>query len=43
VVLERTGAITGRPVIVVSFQACTEAECLRPGRVELDVAIDGGG
>lgn len=43
VVLERTGAITGRPMIVVSFQACTEAECLRPGRVELDVAIDGGG
>ncbi len=43
VVLERTGPITGRPMIVVSFQACTETECLRPGRVELDVAIDAGG
>jgi uncharacterized protein len=40
VVLERTGAWTGRPLLGVSFQACTETECLQPITIELDVALD---
>ena len=30
----------GRPILIVTFQACTDRECLRPQRLELDVAID---
>ncbi|MEZ6232617.1 MAG: hypothetical protein R3B68_00355 [Phycisphaerales bacterium] len=42
VVLERpAGAALGRPLLVVSFQACTARECLAAQRLELDVAIDG--
>lgn len=39
--LERTGPRTGRPIIIVTFQACTDTECLAPMTLELDVAIDG--
>jgi uncharacterized protein YyaL (SSP411 family) len=42
VVLERHGEWTGRPILTVSFQACTESECLAPATVELDVALDRG-
>lgn len=44
VALERGAgaARQGRPILVVTFQACTETECLRAQRVELDVAIDPG-
>jgi uncharacterized protein YyaL (SSP411 family) len=40
VVLERAGDLTGRPILVLSYQACSDRECLRPAAVELDVAID---
>jgi uncharacterized protein YyaL (SSP411 family) len=40
VVLERTGPISGRPLISVRYQACTDTECLAPVTVELDIAID---
>ncbi len=40
VVVERQGAWKGRPVLTVTFQACTDTECLKPATVELDVAID---
>jgi uncharacterized protein len=42
VVLERAGEWRGTPLISVSFQACTETECLRPQSIELDVALDRG-
>ena len=39
--LSRTGkAWSGRPIILVTYQACTDSACLRPRTVELDVAID---
>ncbi|MBX3359369.1 MAG: DUF255 domain-containing protein [Phycisphaeraceae bacterium] len=40
IVIERTGEVTGRPLIAVRYQACTETECLVPVAVELDIAID---
>ncbi len=40
VVVQRTGEISGRPLLGVRFQACTDTECLAPTTVELDVAID---
>ncbi len=40
IVLERSGERSGRPVLVVTFQACTETECLPPQTLELDIAID---
>ncbi|MFN0134272.1 MAG: thioredoxin domain-containing protein [Phycisphaerales bacterium] len=43
VALERHGEWTGRPVLVVQFQPCTDSECLLPQVVELDVAIDRAG
>ncbi|MFM9996053.1 MAG: DUF255 domain-containing protein [Phycisphaerales bacterium] len=43
VVLERHGEWHGRPMLVVTSQACTETECLMPVTVELDVAIDPAG
>jgi hypothetical protein len=33
-------AWTGRPMVGLTFQACTDMECLLPMTVELDVAID---
>jgi uncharacterized protein YyaL (SSP411 family) len=40
VVLERTGEWSGRPLLIVTYQACTETECRRAVTVEIDVAID---
>ncbi|MDX2146793.1 MAG: thioredoxin domain-containing protein [Planctomycetota bacterium] len=31
-----------RPLLIVTYQACTETECLPPRTLELDVAIDPG-
>lgn len=39
--LARTGAKwSGRPLLVMTYQACTDAACLAPTTIELDVAID---
>ena len=35
-------AWSGRPMLVATYQVCTETACLRPTTVELDVAIDAG-
>ena len=40
IMLERSGDWKGRPLIAVTYQACTDAACLKPRTVELDVAID---
>jgi len=40
IAVERTGDWSGRPLLSVSYQACTETECLAPITAELDVAID---
>jgi hypothetical protein len=40
VAVERTGGWTGKPILTVTFQACTDTACLQPATVELDVAID---
>lgn len=40
VALERSGEWKGRPLITVTYQACTEDACLKPRTVELDVSID---
>ncbi|MEX2217854.1 MAG: thioredoxin domain-containing protein [Phycisphaerales bacterium] len=40
VALESTGSWSGRPLLAVTFQACTDTECLEPQTVELAVAID---
>ena len=40
VILEREGDWGGQPLLCVTFQACTDTECLAPMTVELDVAID---
>ncbi|MCE7974234.1 MAG: thioredoxin domain-containing protein [Leptolyngbya sp. PLA1] len=40
VVLEREGAWTGRPLLTVAYQACTDRECRKPAVVELDIALD---
>jgi uncharacterized protein len=40
VAIERSGDWKGRPLLAVTFQACTETECLAPMTAELDVAID---
>jgi uncharacterized protein YyaL (SSP411 family) len=40
VALERTGEWSGRPLLAVMFQACTDTECLAPSMVELDIALD---
>ncbi len=37
---ERDARWTGRPVLTLTYQACTETECLAPTTVELDIAID---
>lgn len=42
--LRRTGEPwSGRPMLVLEYQACTDAACLPKRRVELDVAIDRAG
>lgn len=40
VVIERTDGRLVRPVLTLTYQACSDRECLRPTTVELDVAID---
>ncbi len=40
VVVERKGDWAGRPILTLTYQACTDTECLRPTTVELDVAVD---
>jgi len=40
VALECTGPVTGRPLLALTYQACTSAECLPPATLELDIAID---
>ena len=40
IALERTGEWSGRPLLAVMFQACTDTECLAPTMVELDIALD---
>lgn len=40
VAVEKSGEITGRPLLAVTFQACTDRECLAPMTAELAVAID---
>jgi hypothetical protein len=40
VVVEREGEWSGRPILAVTYQACTDTECLAPITAELDVAID---
>ncbi|MFO0831112.1 MAG: DUF255 domain-containing protein [Phycisphaerales bacterium] len=42
VALERSGAWSGTPLLMVTFQACSDTECLAPARVELDIALDRG-
>ncbi len=43
ITLERDGAAwSGRPMIVVRYQACTDRACYEPMVVSLDVAIDPG-
>ena len=47
-VVEREGVWSGRPLLAVSYQACSEADisttaglvCLAPTTVELDIAVD---
>ena len=39
--ISRTGEpITGRPLLVVTYQVCSDTECYRSLTVELDVALD---
>ncbi|MDX9911083.1 MAG: DUF255 domain-containing protein [Phycisphaerales bacterium] len=40
VALAREGPWSGRPLLSVTFQACTDTECLARTTVELDVALD---
>ena len=40
IVVEAAEEWSGRPVVAVTYQACTDTECLMPMTVELDVAID---
>ena len=40
VILELEGEWSGRPLVSVLYQACSDTECLAPMTVELDVAID---
>ncbi|MCC6322841.1 MAG: thioredoxin domain-containing protein [Phycisphaerales bacterium] len=38
--LERSGPWTGRPILAVTYQPCTDEACLASKTVELDVALD---
>ncbi len=40
IVLERAGEWKGTPLIAVTFQPCTDTECLAARTVELDVSIE---
>jgi len=41
-VVEREGEWSGRPMLMLTYQACTETACLEARTVELDVAVDAG-
>ncbi len=41
VAIEQTGELSGEPRLAIVYQACREAECLLPQRVELGVVIAG--
>ena len=43
IVLERSGAWKGTPLIAVTYQACTDSACLSAKTVELDVSVERGG
>ena len=40
IAIEQTGDLLGRPRLAITYQACTQTECLLPRTVELDVAIE---
>lgn len=40
VAVELKGDWRGQPLLAITFQACTDTECMEPTTVELDVAID---
>ncbi|MFZ4573967.1 MAG: DUF255 domain-containing protein [Phycisphaerales bacterium] len=40
VAVELRGEWSGTPLLAVTYQACTDTECLAPTTVELDLAID---
>ncbi|MEL7473648.1 MAG: DUF255 domain-containing protein [Planctomycetota bacterium] len=40
VALEREGEWSGRPMLTVRYQACSDSACLAPVTVELDIALD---
>ncbi len=40
IAIERNAEPPARPILGLTFQACTDTECLLPQTVELDVAID---
>jgi hypothetical protein len=40
VVIERRGDWKGTPLLAVTYQACTDAACLKPRTVELDLSIE---
>jgi uncharacterized protein YyaL (SSP411 family) len=40
IAVEQTGDITGRPMLAITYQACSDRACLPPRTVELDIAID---
>ncbi len=42
VVLESVGPWKGRPLVAITYQACTQTACLLPVTVELDVAVEKG-
>lgn len=39
VAVEQTGPVSGRPRLGITYQACTETECLLPRTVELELEI----
>jgi hypothetical protein len=42
IVVDLEGELTGTPLLSVTYQACSNTECLNPRTVEIDVAIDRG-
>lgn len=40
ILLERSGDWSARPMLIVTFQPCTDTACLAPVTAELDVALD---
>lgn len=40
IILEQSAAVTGRPILVVRFQPCTDEYCLAAQTLELDLVIE---